>query len=135
MPKFRTQIKLIGSFGLHGSVPWLKDSSEALCPLCKADVEDNMQFFCRCNSLMNEWDTFWTKLFEKIERVCPSESSTVKLFTSNLDQVKNVSFLVEGLELPFDKRTVETSRRYTTVSVRKIFGICARMIADNTNKK
>ena len=47
VPKFRTQIRLIGSFGLHnqGSVPWLKDLSEAVCPLCKAEVKDNIHFF------------------------------------------------------------------------------------------
>ena len=66
VPKFRTQIRLIGSFELHGSVPWLKDSSEALCPLSKAEVEDNIHFFLKCNSLKNEWDTFWAKRFEKI---------------------------------------------------------------------
>ena len=58
-----------------------------------------------------------------------------KLFISNLDQVTKLSFLAGGLELPFDKRTVETSRRYTAVSVHKIFGTRARMIADSTNKK
>ena len=135
VPKFRTQIRLIGSFGLQGSVPWLKDSSEALYPLRKAEVEDNINFFFKCNSLKNEWDTSWAKLFEKIERVCASESSTFKLFASNLDQVTKLSFLVGGLELPFDKRIVETSRRYTAVSVQKIFGIRARMITDTTNKK
>ena len=87
VPKFRTQIRLIGSFVLQGSVPWLKDLSEGLCPLCKADVEDNIHFFFNCNSLMNEWDTFWAKHYEKIERVCTYESKTFKLFISNLDQV------------------------------------------------
>ena len=45
VPKFGTQIRLFGSFGLQGSVPWIKDLSEALCPLCKAEVEDNIHFF------------------------------------------------------------------------------------------
>ena len=45
VPKFRTEIRLIGNFGLQGSVPWLKGSSEALCPLCKAEAEDNIHFF------------------------------------------------------------------------------------------
>ena len=50
---------------------------------------------------MNEWDTFWAKLYEKIERVCTSESKTFKLFIiSNLDQVIKLPFLVGGLELP-----------------------------------
>ena len=43
--------------------------------------------------------------------------------------------LVGGLKLPFDKRIVETSGRYTAVSVHKIFGICAKIIADSTKKK
>ena len=84
---------------------------------------------------MNKWDTFWAKLYEQIERVCTSESKTFKLFISNLNQVTKLSFLVGGLELPFEKRIVETNRRYTAVLVHKIFGIHARMIADSTNKK
>ena len=123
VPKFRAQVRLIGSFGLQCSVLWLKDSSEALCPLCKAKVEVNIHSFFECNSLTNERDTFWAKLFKKIERVGASESSAFKLFTSNLDQVTRLSFLVGCLELPFDKRIVETSRSYTAVSVHKIFGI------------
>ena len=43
--------------------------------------------------------------------------------------------LVAGFKLPFDKRIVETSGRYTAVPVHRIFGICARMIADSTDKK
>ena len=39
VPKFRNQITGASGF------PWLKDSSEALCPLCKAEVEDNIHFF------------------------------------------------------------------------------------------
>ena len=78
---------------------------------------------------------FWAKLYEKIERVCTSESKTFKLFISNLDQVTKLSFLAGGVELPFDNRIVETSRRYIAVSVHKIFGIRARIIAGSTNKK
>ena len=100
VPKFRTQIRLIGSFGLQGSVLWLKDLSEAFCTLCKTEVEDNINFFFNCKSRMNEWDTFWAKLYEKIERVCTSKSKTFKLFISNLDQVTKLSFLAGGLELP-----------------------------------
>ena len=84
---------------------------------------------------MNEWDTFWANFFEKIEIVCASESSTFKVYTNNLDQVTKLFFLVGDLELPFDKRIMETSRTYTAVSVHKIFGIRARIIADSTNKK
>ena len=133
LPKFRTRIRLIGSFGLQSSVQWIKDLSEALCPVCKAEVEDNIRFLFNCNSLMNEWDTFWVKLYEKIERVCTSETKTFRLFIGNLDQVTKLSFLVGGLELAW--RIVETSRRYTAVSMHKILGIRARMITHSRNKK
>ena len=52
-----------------------------------------------------------------------------------LIRLQNSLFLVGGLKLPFDKRIVETSRRNTAVSVNKIFGISARIIADSTNNK
>ena len=52
------------------------------------------------------------------QRVKPSSSSSAILIR-----------LVGGLKLSFDKRIVETSGRYTAVSVHKIFGICATMTA------
>ena len=35
-----TQARLMGSFDLNGSVPWLKDTEDALCFTCKEDVEN-----------------------------------------------------------------------------------------------
>ena len=69
------------------------------------------------------------KFFERsvYRRVQPSDYSVAIL-------IRLQSFL-GGLRLPFDKRIKESSTRYTAVSVHKIFGICARMIADSTNKK
>ena len=78
---------------------------------------------------------FGQNFMTRLRSVCTSESKTFKLFISNFDQVTKLSFLVGGLELPFDKRIVETSRRYTAVSVHKMFGIRARMVADSTNEK
>ena len=56
---------------------------------------------------------FLGKTYEKIERVCTSESKTFKLFISNLDQITKLSFLVGGLELPFDKGIVETGSSFS----------------------
>ena len=54
--------------------------------------------------------TLFGQNFMKRLRGSTSESKTFKIFISNLDQVTKPSFLVGGLELPFDKRIVETSR-------------------------
>ena len=80
VPKFRTQIRLIGSFGLQGSVPWLKDSSEALCPLCKAEVEDNIHFFLGAIHLRMNGTLFGQNFLKRLRgsvhrRVQPSSYS------------------------------------------------------------
>ena len=67
VPKFRTQLRLMGSFGLQGSAPWLRNSAETLCPLCKTEVDDNFHFIFKCKCLKGEWDTFWFNLFQKID--------------------------------------------------------------------
>ena len=35
----------MGNFGLNASVPWLKDIEDALCFICKEDIE-NTDHFC-----------------------------------------------------------------------------------------
>ena len=46
--RLHTQARLMGSFGLNGSVPWLKDTEGALCSICKEDVENTYHFFLDC---------------------------------------------------------------------------------------
>ena len=43
--RLHTQARLMGGFGLNGSVPWLKDTEGALCFICKEDVENTYHFF------------------------------------------------------------------------------------------
>ena len=43
--RLHTQPRLLGSSGLNGSVPWLKDTEGALCFICKDDVENTYHFF------------------------------------------------------------------------------------------
>ena len=40
-----TQARLMGSFGLNGSVPSLKDMEGALSFTCKGDIENTYHFF------------------------------------------------------------------------------------------
>ena len=42
--RLHTQARLMGSFGLNGSVQWLKDTEGALCFICKEDVENTYHF-------------------------------------------------------------------------------------------
>ena len=42
------QVRIIGNFGLNGSVPWVKDTESTLCFICKEDIEnlDHLLFEC-----------------------------------------------------------------------------------------
>ena len=52
-----TQARLMGSFRLNGSVPWLKDTEGALCFICKKDVENTYYFFLDCPQFKENFDS------------------------------------------------------------------------------
>ena len=43
--RLRTKARIMGSFGLNGSVPWPYDTDGALCFICKEDIENTCAFF------------------------------------------------------------------------------------------
>ena len=78
VPKFRNQVRLMGSHGLRGGIPWLKETDQAICTLCKSGTED---FLLKCSALKDEWEFFWEILFSKVEICCPHEASTFKIIS------------------------------------------------------
>ena len=46
--RVHTQVRLMGNFGLGGSVPWLKDTEGTLCFICKEDIENLDHFLLDC---------------------------------------------------------------------------------------
>ena len=55
--RLHTHARLMGSFGLNGSVPWLKDTKGALCFICKEDVENSYHYFLDCAQLKENFDS------------------------------------------------------------------------------
>ena len=49
----------MGSFGLYGSVPWLKDTVGALRFICKDDIETTNHFFLDCPQFKENFDYVW----------------------------------------------------------------------------
>ena len=47
------QIRLMGYFGINGSVPWLTNTDGELCLLCKESVEDVNHFSCNSSLLFS----------------------------------------------------------------------------------
>ena len=45
--QLHVQVRLMGNFGLNGSLPWLQNTDGAICFICKEDIESVTQFFFR----------------------------------------------------------------------------------------
>ena len=43
--QLHVQVRLIGNFGLNGSLPWLQNTGGAICFICKEDIESLTHFF------------------------------------------------------------------------------------------
>ena len=41
-----THVRLMGSLGLNGGIPWLKNTEDTLCFICKQENETLSHFFC-----------------------------------------------------------------------------------------
>ena len=57
VPRLHTQARLMGSFGLYSSVPWLKDTECALYFICEKDIENTCHFFLDCPQFKGNFDS------------------------------------------------------------------------------
>ena len=95
--RLHTQARLMGNFGLNGSVPWLKDTEGALCFICKEDVENTYHFFLDCLQFKDNFDSVWRNLQLKITRSNPTDGIQIANFIKNLNRQNMVMLLVGGL--------------------------------------
>ena len=56
------QIKLMGSFDLIGGTPWITDTNDALCFVCKRGAETQNHFLFDCPDFREHFDPLWSKL-------------------------------------------------------------------------
>ena len=108
------------SYGLQGGIAWLKETDQAICPLCKSGTEDLTHFLLKCGALKGEWEFIWKNLFSKVEICCPNEAGTFKIFCLNDDS--KCRLLSGGLNIPFPK-VKDTVRKYAAVSVSKMIKV------------
>ena len=80
---------LMGNFGLNGFVPWLKDTEDVLCFICKEDME-NACHCPDCSQFKENFDLVWCKLQLKIIRSNPRDGIQIARFIKNPGQ----SFLI-----------------------------------------
>ena len=119
--RLHTQARLMGSFGLNGSVPWLKDTEVALCFICKEDVQNTYHYFLDCPQFKEKFDSVWRHLQLKITRSSPTDGIQIANFIKNLNRQNEVMLLAGGLSLPFDNQTTTLVKKFISSAVGKIY--------------
>ena len=109
--------------GCKEVIPLLKETDQAICPLCKSGTEDSTHFLLKCSALKGEWEFFWENLFSKVEICCHQGAVTFKIFSVNLNDDSRCSLLLGVLNITFPKVIKDTVRKYAAVSVSKMIKV------------
>ena len=96
----------MGSLGLNGGNPSLKNIDGPFCCICKQENETPSPFLFVCASFARHFDLLWTKLVGKINKNNPSDGSHMLHFIINLNQHHKTLLLLGCLLLPFDTSTI-----------------------------
>ena len=78
--RVHVQMRLMGNFGLDGSLPWLQNTGGAICFICKGDIESVTHLFLDCS-----YESFWNYLKFKIAGSNPTDGTYICNFIENLD--------------------------------------------------
>ena len=74
------QIRLMGSFGINGGVPWLTNTDGELCLLCKESVEDVSHSLLDCPNFRDNRESLWSNLSQKVTACNPSDGTQISHF-------------------------------------------------------
>ena len=120
-PSIHTQARLMVNFGLGASVPWLKDTADALCFIYKKDIENTDHFLLDCPQFTENFDSIWRNLDLKIMRLNPTDGTQIADFMEGLNRQHRIMLLVGGLSLPFNHKTTTLIKRFISSAVGKIY--------------
>ena len=71
--RMHIQVRLMGNFGLNGSLPWLQNTDGVICFICKEDIESVTHFFLDYSYFRNNFESLRDKLKIKIARSNPKD--------------------------------------------------------------
>ena len=123
-----TQVRLMGSLGLNGGIPRLKNTEGTLCFICKHENETLSHFLFVCTSFHRHFDSLWTNLVSKINNSNPTDGAPMSHFITNLNQHHKILLLLGCLPLPFDISTMTVITPFIPAAIRKIYKILAEKL-------
>ena len=114
------QIRLMGNFGINDGFPWLTNTDDELCLLCKESVKDVSHFLLDCPNFRDNRESLWSNLSQKVLACNPSDGTQISHFFSSSDREQKTLLLLGSLHLPFDQVTVTMVKRFTSSAIGKI---------------
>ena len=128
--RLHTQARLMGSFGLKGSVPWQKDTLGALRFICKEDIENTYHVFLDCPQFKENFDSVWCNLQLTVTRSNPTDGIQIANFIKNLNRQNNAMLSVGGLSLLSDNQTTTLVKKFINPAVGKINKLCTEKLRE-----
>ena len=119
--RLQIQVRLISNFGLNGCIPWLQNTDDAICFICKEEIESVTHFLLDCSYFKNNVDSLWNKLKLKIAQSNQTDGVYICNFITNLDRNNKVLLLLGGLALPLDSKTNIQIKRFISAAVGRIY--------------
>ena len=120
----------MGSLGLNGGIPWLRNTKDTLCLICKQDNETLSHFLFVCTSFRRHFDSLWANLISKINNSDPTDGATMSHFIMNLNQHHKTLMLPGCLPLRFDISTMTVITRFIAAAIGKIYKIRAEKLRE-----
>ena len=72
-------------FWCNGGVPWLSNTEDALCFICKENVKNVNHFLLECREFPNNFDSISLNLRQKIVSVSPINGPQIFYFYSSFE--------------------------------------------------
>ena len=116
-----THVRLMGSLGLYGGIPWLRNTEGTLCFICKHENETLNHFPFVCTSFRRHFNSLWANLVSKINNSNPTDGAPMSHFIMNLNQHHKTLLLLGCLPLPFDISTMTVITRFIAAAIGKIY--------------
>ena len=97
---------------------------------CKNSVEDVSHFLSDCSSFIDNFESLWSNLSQKIIACNPSEGTQISHYISSLDRQQKIILLLGGFPLPFDGVTVTMINRFISSAVGKMHRLRKEMLCE-----
>ena len=113
----------MNNFGLNECMPRLQNTDDAICFICKEEIESVIHLLLDCSYSRNNFDSLWNKLKLKIAQSNQRDGVYICNFITNLDRHNKVLLLLGGLVLPFDSETNIQINIFISSAVGKIYNL------------